>query len=83
MTRIRFPILPPVGLAVQLDDQFYVVTAARRKKGAGADDQGGVVTWQSDCAECGEAFTTITAGGKFEPSRRCKEHRRPGLKVCS
>lgn len=42
-----------------------------------------VLTWQSECAECGEAFKMTTPAGseKFEPNRRCLKHKRPGHRV--
>ena len=37
----------------------------------------------SECAKCGEPFTmTLPAAvEKFMPNRRCKLHKRPGIKV--
>lgn len=39
--------------------------------------------WFSNCADCGEPFETLTPTHslKFEPSRRCQLHKRPGQKV--
>lgn len=36
--------------------------------------------WMSWCIQCSEPFmfTTPTQRSKFQPNRRCKEHRRPG-----
>jgi len=40
-----------------------------------------VLTWQSDCAECGAAFSFKSGATKFEPNRRCAQHKRPGQRV--
>lgn len=42
-----------------------------------------VLRWISSCAECGAPFeiTTPAASSKFEPSRRCQKHKRPGQPV--
>lgn len=40
-----------------------------------------VLTWQSDCAECGAAFSFKTGASKFDPNRRCAKHKRPGQRV--
>lgn len=39
-----------------------------------------LVVWESLCARCGEPFTfkTPTGASKWQPNRRCHEHRRPG-----
>ena len=39
--------------------------------------------WRGHCAECGTAFgfSTPALSSKFEPNRRCREHRRPGVRV--
>lgn len=41
--------------------------------------------WESACADCGAAFTTTTPlhASRFEPSRRCQRHKRPGQPVRS
>ncbi len=59
--------------------QKYVCTAVSpytRRDGT----QSALLVWESRCAECGEVFTFKTPNGeKFEPNRRCQEHRRPGF----
>lgn len=39
--------------------------------------------WRSACAECGRPFVTSlpAKARRFEPNRRCREHRRPGVRV--
>jgi hypothetical protein len=39
--------------------------------------------WQSECPVCGGAFEVRTPARarKFEPNRRCRKHRRPGVRV--
>src|SRR6516164_3041009 len=39
--------------------------------------------WQSECPVCGEAIEVRTPkrARKFEPNRRCRKHRRPGVRV--
>ena len=42
-----------------------------------------LLQWESHCAECGALFTfkTPAASAKFEPNRRCQDHKRPGHRV--
>jgi hypothetical protein len=37
--------------------------------------------WRSNCATCGAefTFTSPTHRAKFEPNRRCEQHRQPGV----
>lgn len=44
-----------------------------------------ILSWESRCAECGDSFTITTPerSSKFEPSRRCQRHKRPGQRVRS
>lgn len=39
--------------------------------------------WVSHCAHCGEPFEcrTPAKAGRFQPNRRCAEHKRPGSRV--
>jgi hypothetical protein len=39
--------------------------------------------WLSECPVCGEPFEvrTLARARKFEPSRRCEKHKRPGVRV--
>ncbi len=59
--------------------QKYLCTAVSpytRRDGT----QSALLVWESRCAECDEVFTFKTPNGeKFEPNRRCQEHRRPGF----
>lgn len=60
--------------------QRYTCTAAvpfTRKDGT----LSAVLTWQSDCAECGAAFSFKMGATKFEPNRRCRKHSQPGNRV--
>jgi hypothetical protein len=42
-----------------------------------------LLVWRSHCPTCGDAFEVRTPlrARKFEPNRRCPEHKRPGVKV--
>lgn len=60
--------------------QRYICTATvpfTRKDGTVS----AVLTWQSDCAECGAAFSFKSGATKFDPNRRCTKHKRPGQRV--
>lgn len=39
--------------------------------------------WQSECAQCGDRFSFFipSLSGKFMPNRRCRQHKRPGVRV--
>jgi hypothetical protein len=62
--------------------QRYVV-AGWFKRARRDGTEATILRWQSACAECGEPFivTTPVASSKFEPSRRCQKHKRPGKRV--
>ncbi len=68
-----------IGEVKDYKDQKYLCTAVSpytRRDGT----QSALLVWESQCAECGEVFTFKTPNGeKFEPNRRCQEHRRPGF----
>lgn len=71
-----------MGAVREHKGQAYTCTASvpfTRKDGTVS----AVLTWQSNCAECGEAFkfTSPEAAKKFEPNRRCSKHKKPGCRV--
>lgn len=69
-----------MGAAREHKGQRYTCTAAvpfTRRDGTVS----AVLTWQSDCAECGAAFSFKMGATKFEPNRRCAKHKRPGQRV--
>ena len=39
-----------------------------------------LIEWKSHCADCGAMFVfwLPARGSKFEPNRRCSQHKRPG-----
>lgn len=60
--------------------QAYICTASvpfTRKDGTVS----AVLTWQSNCPDCGSAFSFRAGAAKWEPNRRCKVHSRPGERV--
>lgn len=42
-----------------------------------------IIRWQSHCAQCGAPFeiSTVAESSKWQPSRRCQIHKRPGVRV--
>ncbi|WP_165938445.1 hypothetical protein [Parafrankia sp. BMG5.11] len=42
-----------------------------------------LAVWESHCVQCGAPFTLTTPlhAGKFQPNRRCQQHKRPGSTV--
>jgi hypothetical protein len=42
-----------------------------------------LAVWQTTCAECGAEFEAIQEIGKIELSRRCAQHKKPGVPVTS
>lgn len=42
-----------------------------------------LLEWASHCADCGRPFAVLTSAftHKFEPNRRCAEHKAPGRRA--
>ena len=71
-----------IGTLKIYQDQRYLAVAVRpylRKDGTTS----AIVTWQSHCAQCGQAFTFDLGASvtKFYPNRRCQKHKRPSQRV--
>lgn len=64
-----------------LGQSFAVVDQFDRERRDGT--MATILVWQSPCAECGEpfSFTTPAASSKWEPSKRCQKHKRPGVRA--
>ena len=63
---------------VHKDQRYLCVSVEPHTRRDGT--QTALLLWESQCAECGEPFGFKTPNtGKFEPSRRCQAHRKPGL----
>jgi hypothetical protein len=70
------------GTKVRLDGQEYeLVRVGFYQNGSG--DVREVAYWRSICAEpgCRQEFEAFEAIGSLELSRRCPEHRKPGIPV--
>ena len=69
-------------IAKEYDGQRYVkVGEFNRDRADGSVAT--IIRWQSNCAQCGSSFeiTTPAKSSKWQPSRRCQKHKRPGVKV--
>lgn len=64
-----------------LGQRYTVVGSSTRMRRDGTEAT--ILTWQSQCADCGGdfTFTTPAASSKFQPNRRCPKHKRPGQRV--
>lgn len=73
---------PSLGSLREYHGQHYVVVA-RTKRVRRDGTLGTILTWASECEQCGEAFacTTPALAAKFQPNRRCQRHKRPGQRV--
>ena len=77
---IAFKTTPKLGRVITVDAQRYVLIDTElyvRKDGAYSL----LLTWQSYCPECGEAFSIKTGLRQRYINRRCDAHRRPGVAV--
>ena len=81
--RSRLSLNPmETGMQKIFDGQVYKL--ARTEPYTRRDGSQTMLTvWRSHCADCGEVFElrTPTASSRFEPNRRCRNHKRPGVKV--
>lgn len=71
-----------IGTEIRLDGQPYRVTrTVPHTRADGATSH--LLVWSAPCWECGAPFevTTPVTGFSKTPSRRCRLHQRPGLKV--
>lgn len=71
-----------IGQARLYHGQRYVAVAIspyQRRDGS----KTALVTWQSNCPQCGQPFhcKTPILATKFQPNRRCQLHKRPGHRV--
>lgn len=70
----------PDGFAVLHDGQVYRLVGVRDYERVDGTNSA-VLTWESDCPECGAVFA-VTMGKMFrEPRRRCEACVRPGSPV--
>lgn len=61
----------PIGLKINLDGQVYKLT--------GID--GDLIVWRAYCPECGNSFEAKTTKTIEYLTRRCKFHRKSGVRV--
>ena len=77
---IDFSVSPDEGTILIHDGQRYRVAGIKphvRKGGTRTT----LIIWQSHCAECGQPFEFTTPLKTRYPSRRCKQHSKPGRAV--
>lgn len=75
---------PFIGTVHFYRDQRYVLFEIRdHARADGSSTQ--LAVWISRCADCGGVFETITPAqsSRFQPNRRCQQHKRPGRRVRS
>lgn len=61
--------------------RYFVADTFTRQRAGGT--LAVVLVWASNCADCGAKFefSTPAASSKWEPNRRCDQHKRPGVRV--
>jgi hypothetical protein len=80
MNAVNFRITPKAGKTIKVEDQVYrLIGSAPYAKAEG--ELSVILTWESQCAECGETFTTTSALITKYLSRRCRKHRKAGRPV--
>lgn len=70
----RFTEPPGIGTAISHDDQEFRLVLAEpytRKDG----ERSAVLTWASECLDCGGAFTFNSGLAVFVKRRRCDQHK--------
>lgn len=74
-----FPYQPPIGFQVNIGKQTFTFVGPRPHTNRHGEETS-MLGWETECADCGRVFTACTAT-KFEPSRRCADHRKPGKRA--
>lgn len=78
--QLAFDHAPRIGFVALSRGQPFTLEEARPYRRNGRNTQ--VLKWRSTCAECGAPFTQTTPlSGSPYPARRCKQHKRPGIRV--
>ncbi|GAB7550709.1 hypothetical protein NRB_02030 [Novosphingobium sp. 11B] len=70
----------PVGFAIDANGQRFDAVSSepyRRLDG----EMVTLTNWSAQCATCGEEFLQSTAPSRWPELRRCKAHRKPGVRV--
>jgi len=75
---IDFRLTPKLGHVITLDAQRYVLIDTRLHRRLDGEYTM-ILTWQSDCAACGNPFTTTSGLVAHTVNRRCATHKRPGI----
>lgn len=77
---LSFGKVPAIGTEVLLEGQPYnLVDVEPYTRLDGVRSK--VLIWEAPCSVCGDLFrVSIPVGGSSGPNRRCKEHRKPGIR---
>jgi len=80
MDAINFRVVPWVGKIIRYRNQHYELIGSepyRRRDG----ELSVILTWQSQCPECGATFTTTSGLVTRYLTRRCPSHHKAGKPV--
>jgi hypothetical protein len=80
MNAVNFRVVPLAGKKIRFKQQTYLlIGSAPYHKDNG--ELSVILTWQTECPECGERFETTSALVTKYLTRRCKKHRKAGHPV--
>lgn len=80
MMKFEFINPPTIGFTMSMDGQrFDLVNVVDHQKRDGTVMQLNV--WRSQCPVCKSAFIGKSPRRKFPGTRRCEDHRQPGVRV--
>lgn len=80
---IQFLTTPQVGNVITFDGQRYVLMEHRLHYRKRDSEPTVILSWESQCADCGAKFSTTTPLTAQYITRRCKKHRKPGRPVAN
>lgn len=78
---IQFLTTPRGGKVITFDGQRYVLMEHRLHYRKRDGEPTVILSWESQCADCGTTFSTTTPLTAQYITRRCKKHRKPGQPV--
>jgi hypothetical protein len=80
MHAVNFRVVPLAGKVIRYRDQPYRLVGSEPYQRSDGE-LSVILTWQSQCPECGATFTTTSGLVTRYLTRRCPQHRKAGKPV--
>lgn len=72
--KITFTEIPPIGLAIALNEQRYDLVAIEPYTRLDGQETS-LLVWLTECATCGQGCSIKSSARQLPSVRRCEEHR--------